>query len=137
MPDIKSIEVRLLGLLRLPVSFRSLGDKPPFNGAGSNAHIFYSPIFIYDFYALEVRGEDALVHLGDVTPDATIFLCLTAAADSAAGNGFLSCDTANSRHKAPLRGREHNNSKVSGKSLIKLSLEHSFRNAPFKVFHRF
>ena len=55
-------------------------------------------------YALEVRGEDALIHLGDVTPDATIFLCLTATADSAASNGFLSCDTANSRHKGSVKG---------------------------------
>ena len=137
MPNITSIEVRLVGLLRLPVSFRSLGDEAFLYGARSNTYIFYSPIFIYDFYALKVRGEDALIHLGDVPPDATIFLCLTATADSAASNRFLSCDAANSRHKGSVKGREHNNSKVSGKSLIKLRLEHSFRNGPFKVLHRF
>ena len=136
-PGIKSIEVRLLGLLRLPVSFWSLGDETFLYGARSNTHIFYSPISIYDFYALKVRGEDALIHLGDVTPDATIFLRLAATADSAASNGFLSCDTANSRHKGSVKGHENNNSKVSGKSLIKLSLEHSFRNVPFNVLHRF
>ena len=105
MPDIKSIEVRLLGLFRLPGSFWSLGDEAFLYGARSNTYIFYSPIFIYDFYALKVWGEDALINLGDVTPDATLFLCLTATADSAASNGFLSCDTANSRHKGSVKGQ--------------------------------
>ena len=99
--------IRLLVLLRFPVSSWSFVDKPFFNGTDSNPYVFDRPVFINNFHALKVGGKLTFIHLGDVTSDSPLFLRLTTTANGATDKGFFSGDVANSRHKSSAQGEGH------------------------------